>query len=145
MSMADTNHSQSHFNPARFHYSKMEACAEDDNIAVDEVITFRPPKHGAFCRIPLGAMEFYPPDARILNMLVYLNTMKAPDKAGGWYRITAGRSMEFLLQDKDARRRGLAALEARGVIEVERQKGKSCYARFTQAASAAFDMRKPSQ
>lgn len=122
------------FEPSRFQ-SRSES---DDRIPIDRVISLRKSRARGFCLIPLETMSFYPVEARVLNMLAYLSRMKPADKPGGWYRITAGRSVEFLLQSKDSRRRALAALEARGAIEVERQVGKSPYIRFRPEVAGAF-------
>lgn len=139
--MVETIGTKSSFDPARFRQVGPQGGYEDEKIVVDAVASLRKPKAGAFCLIPMEAMRFYPVEARILNMLAYLVAMKDPDEVGGWYRITSGRSAEFILQDKDARRRALASLERRGVIEVERQTGKSPHVRFTSDAMAAFGLR----
>jgi hypothetical protein len=139
--MVETISAKSAFDPARFRDVSPQGGCDDEKIVVDAVVSLLKPKTGAFCLIPIEAMRFYPVEARILNMMAYLTAMKDSDKVDGWYRITSGRSAEFLLQDKDARRRALASLESRGVIEVERQNGKSPYVRITSDAMAAFDLR----
>lgn len=130
-----TDHKE-RFDPSRFHSGEDWYDPEVDTVPVSEVISFRDRIPQGFCRIPIAAMKFFPLEARILNMLAYLVTMKKPDRVRGWYRITTGRSVDFLLDDKDARRRALASLEARGVIEVEREKGKSPHIRLTHDAAA---------
>ena len=103
-----------------------------------ELIPFRNRQAGKFSKIPLSASKYYPPTARLLNMLVHLTTMEQPDKPGGWYKMTTGRSSDFYLSNKDIRYRALSSLEAKGVIEVQRATGKSPYVRFTPSAAKDF-------
>ena len=103
-----------------------------------ELIPFRDRQAGKFSKIPLSASKHYPPTARLLNMLTYLTTMEPPDKPGGWYKMTTGRSSDFHLTNKDIRYRALSSLETKGVIEVQRATGKSPYVRFTPSAAKDF-------
>ena len=103
-----------------------------------EVIPYRDRQAGKFSKIPLSASKYYPPTARLLNMLVHLTTMEKPDKPGGWYKMTTGRSSDFHLRNKDFRYRALGSLETKGIIEVERATGKSPYVRFTPSAAKDF-------
>lgn len=127
----------SSFDPSRLR-AGVDETVRDEDMPVDQVISFRSQPIAGFCRVPVGAMRFYPVQGRILNMLAYLSAMKEPDKPGSWYRITSGRSAALLLREKDARRRAIVALEAGGAIEVMRQKGKSPFIRLSETASAAF-------
>ena len=103
-----------------------------------EVIPYRDRQAGKFSKIPLSASKYYPPPARLLNMLVHLTTMEQPDKPGGWYRMKTGRSSDFHLLNKDDRYRATSSLEAKGIIEVQRATGKSPYVRFTTSAAKDF-------
>ena len=103
-----------------------------------ELIPFRDRQAGKFSKIPLSASKYYPPTARLLNMLVHLTTMAQPDKPGWWYKMTTGRSSDFHLSNKDIRYRALSSLETKGIIEVERAMGKSPYVRFTPSAAKDF-------
>ena len=103
-----------------------------------ELVPFRDRQAGKFSKVPLSATKYFPAKARLLNMLIHLNTMEPPDKPGGWYKMKTGRCTDFYLRDKDVRFRALGSLEADGIIEVERQNGKSPYVRFT--ASVAQDV-----
>lgn len=103
-----------------------------------EVIPYRDRQAGKFSKIPLSASKYYPPTARLLNMLVHLTTMEQPDKPGGWYWMKTGRSSDFHLLNKDDRYRAISSLEAKGIIEVQRATGKSPYVRFTPSAAKDF-------
>jgi hypothetical protein len=66
--------------------------------------------------------------------------MNVPDLEGGWYKLTTGRAADFQLTNKNSRSRALARLEADGVIEVRRERGKSPHIRFAPKAAARFEV-----
>jgi hypothetical protein len=93
---------------------------------------------GKYAIVAVAAQEFFPPTARVLNLLAYVSRMHAPDLEGDWYKLTTGRAADFRLSERSSRSRALTALEARGVIEALRQPGKSPHIRFAPAVAAVF-------
>ena len=86
---------------------------------------------GRFAIVPLAAVRYFPPAARILLMLTYVQRLYSPDLDGGWYKLRTGIATDFQLRDKDVRRHALAALEKAGIIEVLRHPGKSPFIRLS--------------
>ena len=112
------------FDPERFRIEQPGADPLVEAIPVDETIVGRDRMAGRFAIVPLAAVRYFPPAARILLMLTYVQRLYSPDIDGGWYRLRTGIATDFHLRDKDVRRHALAALEKAGVIEVLRHAGQ---------------------
>ena len=126
------------FDPERFRIEQPGADPLVEAIPVDETITDRDRTTRRFAIVPLAAVRHFPPAARILLMLTYVQHFYGPDIDGGWYRLRTGIATDFHLRDKDVRRHVLAALEKAGLIEVLRTPGKSPFLRLSPDHVAAF-------
>ena len=77
-----------------------------------------------YVHVPATAYHLFPPSGRLLLALLFALRVFGEDEPGGWVKLGQGLTRRFGLEDKDVRRRAVAALEKDGIVAVQRRRGK---------------------
>ena len=85
-----------------------------------------------YTHVPSKAYHLFSPPCRLLLALLFSQRVFGEDAPGGWVRLGRGLTSRFDLEDKDVRRRAVAALEKAGAVEVRRTPGACHLLRLTQ-------------
>ena len=104
-----------------------------DSMAADEIPVERvdpgelgitaPIRPAEFTRVPASMYMQFPPSSRLVLCLIFARDVFGEDAPGGWTKLGRGLAERFGLTDRYVRRRAVAALERKGLVEVRRRSG----------------------
>ena len=94
-----------------------------ERVSPIEMGIVEPSRPAEYVKVRSADWCLFQPAARLLMCLTFAQDVFGEDAPGGWTKLGSGLTGRFGLVDRDVRRRAIAALEKRDVVEVRRRKG----------------------